>query len=98
MTGYLALFVGSLGFLTRAFIESIDEASLSAVEALRATGATYFQIVYKAVGFELFMASVFYFDMREVGLITYMILILAIVLELTSTRLKNRYFPATSTK
>lgn len=49
VTGYLALFVGSVGFLTRAFIESIDEASLSAVEALRATGATYFQIVYKAV-------------------------------------------------
>jgi len=50
------------------------------------------------VGFELFMASGFYFDMREVGFITYMILILAIVLELTSTRLKSRYFPATSTK
>ncbi len=49
------------------------------------------------IGFELFMASGFYFDMREVGLITYMILILAIVLELTSTKLKSRYFPATST-
>nr|WP_172794315.1 phosphonate ABC transporter, permease protein PhnE [Psychrobacillus sp. FJAT-21963] len=49
VTGYLALFVGSVGFLTRAFIESIDEASHSAVEALQATGATYFQIVYKAV-------------------------------------------------
>lgn len=49
VTGYLALFVGSVGFLTRAFIESIDEASQSAVEALRSTGATYFQIVFKAV-------------------------------------------------
>jgi len=49
VTGFLALFVGTLGFLTRAFIESIDEASQSAVEALRATGATYFQIVSKAV-------------------------------------------------
>ncbi|MEI4769844.1 phosphonate ABC transporter, permease protein PhnE [Psychrobacillus sp. FJAT-51614] len=49
VTGYLALFVGSVGFLTRAFIESIDEASHSAVEALKATGATYFQIIYKAV-------------------------------------------------
>ena len=46
MTGFLALFVGTVGFLTRAFIESIDEASQSAVEALT---ATYFQIVYKAV-------------------------------------------------
>jgi phosphonate transport system permease protein len=49
VTGLLALFVGSVGFLTRAFIETIDEASKSSVEALTATGATYFQIVYKAV-------------------------------------------------
>ncbi|MBP2257549.1 phosphonate transport system permease protein [Virgibacillus campisalis] len=49
LTGYLALFVGSIGFLTRVFIETIDEASQSSVEALRATGATYFQIVNKAV-------------------------------------------------
>ena len=49
VTGFLALFVGTLGFLTRAFIESIDEASQSSVEALTATGATYFQIVSKAV-------------------------------------------------
>ncbi|WP_339226247.1 phosphonate ABC transporter, permease protein PhnE [Oceanobacillus sp. FSL K6-2867] len=49
LTGFLALFVGTLGFLTRAFIESIDEASQSAVEALQATGATYAQIVNKAV-------------------------------------------------
>ncbi|WP_461179050.1 PhnE/PtxC family ABC transporter permease [Virgibacillus ainsalahensis] len=49
VTGYLALFVGSVGFLTRAFIESIDEASHSSVEALTATGASYFHIVNKAV-------------------------------------------------
>lgn len=49
LTGFLALFVGTLGFLTRAFIESIDEASQSAVEALQATGATYAHIVNKAV-------------------------------------------------
>ncbi|MDN7245301.1 ABC transporter permease subunit [Planococcus shenhongbingii] len=46
------------------------------------------------IGFELFMASGFYFDLREVGMITYMILIFAIVLEIISTRLKGRYFPA----
>lgn len=46
------------------------------------------------IGFELFMASGFYFDLSEVGFITYMILIIAIVLEITSTRLKNRYFPS----
>ena len=49
VTGFLALFVGTIGFLTRAFIESIDEASQSSVEALTATGATYFQIVGKSV-------------------------------------------------
>ncbi|PIC76654.1 phosphonate ABC transporter permease [Sporosarcina sp. P19] len=46
------------------------------------------------IGFELFMASSFYFDLREVGIITYMILVLAIILEVISTLLKNRYFPA----
>ncbi|MBO1003704.1 phosphonate ABC transporter, permease protein PhnE [Pseudogracilibacillus auburnensis] len=49
LTGFLALFIGSVGFLTRAFIESIDEADQSSVEALTATGATYFQIISKAV-------------------------------------------------
>ena len=46
------------------------------------------------IGFELFMASGFYFDLREVGFITYAILIIAIFLEIVSTQLKNRYFPA----
>ena len=45
------------------------------------------------IGFELFMASGFYFDLREVGFITYVILIIAIILEVISTRMKNRYFP-----
>ena len=48
------------------------------------------------IGFELYMASGFYFDLREVGFITYAILLIAIILEIISTRLKNRYFPATS--
>ena len=48
------------------------------------------------IGFELFMASGFYFDLREVGFITYAILIIAIVLEVVSTQLKNRYFPASA--
>lgn len=49
ITGYLALFFGSLGFLTRAFIETIDEVSNNSVEALQATGAAYFHIVFQAV-------------------------------------------------
>ncbi|MFZ5944835.1 MAG: phosphonate ABC transporter, permease protein PhnE [Bacillota bacterium] len=49
LTGYLALFFATFGFLTRAFMETIDEVSNSSVEALRATGASYFQIVFQAV-------------------------------------------------
>jgi phosphonate transport system permease protein len=49
LTGYLALFFGSLGFLTRAFIETVDEASMHAVEALQATGASYPSIILQAV-------------------------------------------------
>ncbi|MFC2946805.1 ABC transporter permease subunit [Virgibacillus sediminis] len=45
------------------------------------------------IGFELFMASGFYFDLSEVGFITYAILAIAILLEVFSTRLKRRYFP-----
>jgi len=48
-TGFLALFFVTYGFLVRVFIESIDEASSASVEALRATGATYFQIITQAV-------------------------------------------------
>ncbi len=48
-TGFLALFFASFGFLTRAFIETIDETSISSVEALRAVGAGYSQQVMQAV-------------------------------------------------
>lgn len=48
-TGLLALFFETFGFLTRAFIETIDETSGSAVEALRASGATYLQTIFQAV-------------------------------------------------
>lgn len=49
LTGYFALFFGSFGFLTRAFMESIDEVSNSSVEALRSTGAGYFPIIFQSV-------------------------------------------------
>ncbi|MCZ8515204.1 ABC transporter permease subunit [Paenibacillus filicis] len=49
LTGYFALFFGSFGFLTRAFMETIDEVSSSSVEALRATGASYFAIIFQSV-------------------------------------------------
>lgn len=49
MTGYFALFFTTFGVLTRAFIETIDEASKDCMEALEATGANYFQMVFQAI-------------------------------------------------
>lgn len=49
LTGYLALFFGSLGFLTRAFMETIDEVGNNSIEALQATGASYYHIIFQAV-------------------------------------------------
>lgn len=79
LTGYLALFFGSLGFLTRAFIETIDEASIHAVEALQATGAGYSSIILQAVlpsslpqmvSWLLFMIDTNIRDATLVGLLT----------------------------
>jgi len=41
------------------------------------------------IGFDLFMASGFYFNIREVGAITWLILIVAAGLEIGATRLKS---------
>ena len=49
LTGFFALFFATFGLLTRSFIETIDEVSSSCVEALRATGASNFQIVFQAI-------------------------------------------------
>ncbi|MGM0461582.1 MAG: phosphonate ABC transporter, permease protein PhnE [Fibrobacterota bacterium] len=48
-TGYLALFFATFGFLTRAFIEVVDDTAGSQVEALRATGASYLHTLVQAV-------------------------------------------------
>lgn len=79
LTGYLALFFGSLGFLTRAFIETVDETSMHAVEAMRATGASYASIIIQAVlpaslpqmvSWLLFMIDTNIRDATLVGLLT----------------------------
>jgi phosphonate transport system permease protein len=49
LTGFFALFFATFGMLARVFMETIDEVSASCVEALRATGATYLQIVFQGV-------------------------------------------------
>lgn len=42
------------------------------------------------IGFELFMASSFYYDLHEVGMITYFALVIAMILEIISIRIKNK--------
>ncbi|WP_392387198.1 ABC transporter permease subunit [Halobacillus karajensis] len=127
----LGMLFHSVAYLVKAFSEAFEEVDAGIIEALRATGCSWWHIVTHAVlpstftyllswtflrfeinfsvavamgaaagaggiGYELFMASGFYFDLGEVGFITYAILLIAIMLELLSTRLKNRYFAASA--
>lgn len=113
----------SVGYLIKAYSESFEEMDEGVIEALRGSGASWWQIVFQAVipssmsyliswtfvrfeinfaaaiamgaaagaggiGFDMFMAGNFYLDLREVGTITYLILIFAVLLETYATRLK----------
>ena len=49
LTGFLALFFGSFGFLVRAFMEALDEVDTGMVEALKATGASYYHVIFRSV-------------------------------------------------
>lgn len=115
----------SIGYLVKAYSESFEEMDDGVIEALKASGATWWQIVFQAVlpssmtyllswtflrfeinftvavamgaaagaggiGYDMFMASVFYYDLREVGIITYFMLLFAILLEVFATRLKRK--------
>ena len=78
-TGFLALFFKSLGFLTRAFIETIDEADAGSIEALKATGASKLQIIVhgvfplsltQVVSWVLYMIETNFRDATLVGMLT----------------------------
>jgi len=56
----------------------------NAVEMVAAAGAG-------GIGFDLFMAGSFYYDLKSIGVITYLILAFALTLEIFSTRMKNKY-------
>lgn len=43
------------------------------------------------IGYNLFMAAGYFFDIREIGYITILILIVALLMELLATRLKKKY-------
>jgi len=116
----------TVGYLLKAYSESFEEIDEGAIEALRASGASWIQIVFQAVlpssvtyilswtfirfevnfavavamgaaagaggiGFELVMAAGFRYDIQEIGYITYMILAVALIMEVVATRLKRRY-------
>jgi phosphonate transport system permease protein len=126
--GSVAAVVGmsfhSFGYLLKAYSETFEELDEEVIEALKASGATWTQVVLRAVlpssssglvswtfmrfeinfmnavamgaaagaggiGYELFMASGYYFDIAESGFIVWLILAVAICLEAGATRLKK---------
>ena len=127
--GSVAAVVGltfhSAGYLIKAYAEAIEEVDVGTIEALRASGASFWQIIFQAVlpssvsyitawtflrfeinfnnalaigaaagaggiGFDLFMAGNYYFDLRELGFITYIIVAAVVLLEIVATRIKAK--------
>lgn len=115
----------SISYLVKAYSESFEEIDRGVIEALQASGANWWQIVFQAVipssltymiswtflrfeinfavavamgaaagaggiGFDMFMASNFYLDIREIGAITFFILIFAVLLEVLGAKLKKK--------
>lgn len=126
--GSVAAVVGltfhSTAYLTKAYSESYEEIDGGVIEALKASGASFWQIVFQAIipstanylvswtfmrfeinftnavamgaaagaggiGYELFMAGSFYFNVSEVGFISYLLVGSAIILEVISNRIKS---------
>ncbi|MDD9266734.1 ABC transporter permease subunit [Paenibacillus sp. MAHUQ-63] len=115
----------SISYLVKAYSESFEELDQGTIEALKASGANWWQIVFQAVlpssasyliswtfmrfeinfavavamgaaagaggiGYDMFMASSFYYDVREIGAITYFILGFAILLEIAASGIKRK--------
>lgn len=115
----------SFAYLTKVYAESIEEIDSGTIEALRASGADFWQIVFQAIlpasisrmvawtfmrfeinftnavamgaaagaggiGFQLYMAGSFYFDLHEMGFLTYVVVIAVILLEMVSTKIKEK--------
>lgn len=126
--GSIAAVIGmtfhSISYLVKAYAETFEELDAGVLEALQASGANWWQMIFQAVvpssasallswtfvrfeinfsvaiamgatagaggiGFDMFMASAFYLDLRELGVFTYAVLIFAILLEWGATRLKE---------
>lgn len=116
----------SIGYLVKAYSESFEEVDPGVIEALKATGATWWQVVTQGVllekvnellswtfirfeinfvaavvvagmagsggiGYELFLAGNYYFNIHEIGLIVYLCLAVSVVLEVIATKLRKRF-------
>lgn len=121
----LGLTFHSFAYLTKVYAEVIEEIDGGTIEALRASGAGFWQIVTQAIlpscisymvawtfmrfeinftnavamgaaagaggiGFNLYMAGSFYFDLREMGALTYIVVIAVVLLEMLSTKIKSK--------
>ena len=115
----------SFAYLTKVYAESIEEVEEGTLEAFRASGAGFWQIVFQAIvpsamsrmvawtfmrfeinftnavamgaaagaggiGFQLFMAGSFYFNLHEMGFLTYVVVIAVVILEFFSTKMKAK--------
>ncbi len=116
----------SVAYLTKSYSESFEEVDEGVIEALRASGAGFWQTVFQAlcpemvskmlswtfirfeinfanavavgafagaggIGYQLFQAGSFYYNLHEVGVIVYCCLIVAFVLEFISIHLRRRF-------
>ena len=122
----LGISLHSIAYLTKSYSESFEEIDEGVIEALSASGASFWQIVFQAIlpstitkllswtfirleinftnavavgafagaggiGFQLYQAGSRYYNLHEVGVIVYVCLIVAFVLETISVRLRRRY-------
>lgn len=116
----------SVAYLVKAYSESIEEIDKGIIEALKSTGASWWQIIFQGViphsissilswtfvrfeinftnavvvgaasgaggiGYEMFMAGIMYFDIKEIGFFTYLIFFVTIILERISVLLRKKY-------
>ncbi len=115
-----------VAYLVKAYSESFEEVDAGVLEALRSSGASWWQVVFRGVvpekinemlswtfirfeinfvnavavgavagaggiGYQLFLAGSFYLNIHEIGLIVYLCLAVAVVLEVLATQLRRRY-------
>lgn len=125
----LGISAHSIAYLVKSYSESFEEIDAGVVEALRASGTGFWQVVFQAIapatitkllswtfirleinftnavavgafagaggiGFQLYQAGSRYYNLHEVGVIVYVCLIAAFVLEYVSVRLRRRYILA----